>query len=136
MNGRFTIDAIMRASCSFAINGDDIGISQGESTANPTGKTFGKFLGIDQREDSSKGVVRRDSLGKFQKSPEPLFLLLAEGCNFDPVVRTRYHRTQRYGDNVYQFVPCLEQYPRVAKSCEMILNRSTAGLFHDTSSLG
>ncbi|MDR3558458.1 MAG: hypothetical protein P4L61_02920, partial [Candidatus Pacebacteria bacterium] len=86
MDTRFTIGAIMRATRGFSIDGHNIGITHRKSATNPDGKTLGEFLGIEQRENSSERVVRRNAFGQIQEGSEPLLFSLAEVGDLTEIV--------------------------------------------------
>src|SRR5512142_2642323 len=86
MDTRFTIGVIVRAACSLSVDGNNVGITHRESVANPTAKALAKFVGIEQRENSSERVVRRYAVGQSQKSLEPLLFCPAEASDLNPIV--------------------------------------------------
>lgn len=104
MDTRFTIGAIVRPTCSLSVNGHNIGITHQKSAANPTGETLGEVGRIEQRENSSERVVRRDAFGQGQESPEPVLFGSPEANDLNPIVGAAYDGAECDDNDVYEFM--------------------------------
>ena len=60
------------------------------------------------RSDALEGIVRRDVIGKLEKTAQPIQTLVAERLDLLPILGTAHHGTQADDDDVEQqmsFVP-------------------------------
>ena len=65
----------------FAIKNDDLWRKRGHDQGDPVTESLLEIFRIDQAEQTTQGVVRRNAMRQLQKAPEPLHALF--GPEFD-----------------------------------------------------
>ena len=92
---------IMRASQLFAVYRDDLTMSQFLKGTNPTQKVLSQLLGVEQSQDASDRIMRRNPVGQFLPLTQLFLFHLSPGFDIDPRIgTTRNDHAQRIRQHV------------------------------------
>src|SRR5271155_444854 len=95
---------VERSSRRLAVNGDDAAERALGNCLHPLDKSVLQSARIEQRENTTKGVVGRYAIGQFEKGPQKLELVDAVFGNLDPGIGPGDDRQDGDGDDLPEVV--------------------------------
>ena len=134
MNGCLAVHDVEAASERFAVDRDDLAISDFMQGRDPTEQTFLELRRFDRREDRIETIMRGNAVGQIEESRQPLSLRSAELGDRDEIIRPTDHRAHRNHHDVDQGINHLAT-TRVSEFGEVVLHASRLCFGHGTDSL-